>query len=42
MTMGKIDIPIFEAEKFVKEIRENPAVFQKKMMQLSEEEKKQL
>lgn len=40
MTMGKIDIPIFEAKKFVEEIRENPAVFQKKMLQLSEEEKK--
>lgn len=40
MTMGKIDIPIFEAQKFVEEVRENPAVFQKKMLQLSEEEKK--
>lgn len=40
MTMGKLDIPIYEAEKFVMEIRENPAAFQKKMLQLSEEEKK--
>lgn len=42
MTMGKLDIPIYEAEKFVMEIRENPAVFQKKMLQLSEEEKNRL